>query len=243
MSRMKKILLVDDVKLLIEAQKKFLASSPVQILTAHDGVEALETARRELPDLIIMDKFMPNMDGLTCCRKLKDDPALAHIPIIMATNAATATDKQEYLSAGCTDVLAKPLDCRLFLEAIKKHIPNIECRTVRVPLNIEMQVLHNGAHYKVVTENLSLNGAFAVTERNIAVNDEVKLTFKLPQKEVPLEIKGRIVWQRKSGIDTGFGVEFMEVLGQGISMLRTLELKTFVTTYISTIIRPGRAMY
>ena len=230
---MKKILLVDDVKLLLEIQKKFLASSHVQILTANNGAEALETARRERPDLIIMDKYMPNIDGLTCCRRIKEDPSLSHIPIIMATNAAEDADKLEYVNAGCVDVLSKPIDCKLFLNAIKKYIPDIERRSIRIPLKIELQMLHNATNYRVTTENLSLNGIFAVTELVVSLYDEVKFTFVLPERDVPMEVKGRIVWQGKIGNDAGFGAEFIEVTGQGISMLRISELRAFVNSYTS----------
>ena len=71
---MKKILLVDDVKLLLEVQKKYLSASLIQILTACDGHEALEVAGKERPDLIIMDNYMPRMDGITCCRLIKQKP-------------------------------------------------------------------------------------------------------------------------------------------------------------------------
>lgn len=227
---MKKILLVDDVKLLLEIQKKFLANSYVQILTANDGVEALETARKELPDLIIMDKYMPNMDGLTCCKFLKSDPLLAGIPVIMATNATRSSDTQEYMDAGCADFLAKPIDGKLFLNAIKKHIPDIERRSARVPLRLEVQMQHNNDIYTVPTEDLSLNGLFVVTDVKMAVHDDVRFSIRLPDYSVPIEIKSRVVWQRNSA-KPGFGVEFMEVVGQGISMLRVSELKSFLGAY------------
>lgn len=228
---MRKILLVDDVQLLLEIQKRFLESSHVHILTANDGEEAFAIAQKERPDLIIMDKFMPNMDGLTCCRQLKGTPSLAHIPIIMSTNAATAADAEEYFRAGCVDVLSKPIESRLFLSAIKKHIPEIDRRSIRVPLELPTQLHLNGADYQVTTENLSLNGAFAVADLNLAVNDKVKLTFVLPEKDIPIEVKARVVWQRQGDSGTGFGAEFMEVTGQGISMLRVNELKTFVNSH------------
>lgn len=237
---MKKILLVDDVKLLLEIQKKFLDSSQVQILTADNGAEALETARRERPDLIIMDRYMPNIDGLTCCRRIKEDPSLAHIPIIIATNAADDADKLECASAGGADVLLKPIDCKLFLNAIKKYLPDIERRSIRVPLKIEMQMLHHGENYKMATENLSLNGIFAVTDLAVALYDEVKFTFVLPERDVPMEVKGRIVWLGNNGNDEGFGAEFVEVTGKGISMLRISELRAFVSSYTSAGMLSGQ---
>jgi len=238
---MKKILLVDDVKLLLEIQKKFLATSYVEVLTANDGAEAFEVARRERPDLIIMDKYMPNMDGLTCCKMLKDNPALAHIPVIMATNATRDADTREYLAAGCADILSKPIDGKLFLNAIKKHIPDIERRNVRVAVQIELEMHHNGASYSAPTENLSLNGLFAVTEIKTTIGDEVRFTFLLPERTVPMEVKGRIVWQGKIDKKSGFGVEFVEVTGQGMPMLRLSELDAFIKSVVSGQNHSGRA--
>ena len=235
---MKKILLVDDVKLLLEIQKKFLASSSVNIITANDGKEALEKARTERPDLIIMDKFMPVMDGLDCCRAIKADPAIARIPVIMASNATREEDISQYLDAGCSDVLAKPLDGRVFLNAIKKHIPDIERRGVRIPVELEMSILANNYIYDARTENISVNGVFAVTDIKADVNDDVRLSFRLPESEVPTEVKGRVVWERRASGGHGVGIEFMEVIGQGISLLRVNELKSFINSRFSSAVRP-----
>src|SRR6185369_2073121 len=97
---MKKILLVDDVRLLLDIQKRFLASSQVRILTAGDGAEALEIVRLEHPDLIIMDKYMPKMNGLDCCVAIKADQSIAHIPVIMSTNAARQADARSICGQG-----------------------------------------------------------------------------------------------------------------------------------------------
>jgi two-component system, cell cycle response regulator len=83
---MDKILLVDDVKLLLEKKKGLLASSRVHILTASDGHEALAIARKESPKLIVMDNNLSNMDGISCCRVIKTDPHLSHIPVVMLAN-------------------------------------------------------------------------------------------------------------------------------------------------------------
>lgn len=227
---MKKILLVDDVKLLLEIQKKILANSQVHILTANDGVEALDTARRERPDLIIMDNYMPNMDGLTCCRALKQDPLLAGIPVIMSTNATRETDVKEYRDAGCEGILSKPINSKIFLNTVKKHIPDIERRSIRVPVKLDVQVQHNDSRFTVPTENLSMNGLFALTDRTVAPDDEVRLLIRLPDTSAPIEIKSRVVWKR-SGSRPGFGAEFMEVTGQGITMIRVNELKSFLGSH------------
>ena len=225
---MKKILLVDDVRLLLDIQKRFLASSQLRILTAGDGEEALEIVRLEHPDLIIMDKYMPKMNGLDCCIAIKADPSIAHIPVIMSTNAARQVDAEEYVRAGCSDVLSKPIEAKTFLNMIRKYIPEIDRRSVRLPHIMEMQITSGNGVLDSCSENLSLNGTFAVSDLNVSINDELSFSFILPGNDTPMKVRGRVVWLRNGGDAPGFGVEFMEVTGEGMPMLRVGELKEFI---------------
>jgi len=225
---MKKILLVDDVRLLLDIQKRFLASCQVQVLTAGDGEEALEIVRLEHPDLVIMDKYMPKMNGLDCCIAIKADPSIAHIPVIMSTNAARQADAEEYVRAGCSDVLSKPIEAKTFLNMIRKYIPEIDRRSVRLPHTMEMQITSGNAVLDSCSENLSLNGTFAVSDLNVSINDELSFSFTLPGNDAPMRVRGRVVWLRNGGDAPGFGVEFMEVTGEGMPMLRVGELKEFI---------------
>lgn len=225
---MKKILLVDDVRLLLDIQKRFLSSSQVRILTAGDGEEALEIVRLEHPDLIIMDKYMPKMNGLDCCIAIKADQSIAHIPVIMSTNAARQVDAEEYLRAGCSDILSKPLDSKTFLNMIRKYIPEIDRRTVRLPHTMDMTISSGNGAFDACSENLSLNGTFAVSDLKVSINDELSFSFMLPGSDTPMNVRGRVVWLRDGGGAPGFGVEFMEVTGEGIPMLRIGELKEFI---------------
>ena len=76
--------------------------------TAADGQEALRVARRVHPDVMVLDARMPRLDGLSACRALREDPATAHLPIIMVTGEDPATAAPEAFDAGATDFLAKP---------------------------------------------------------------------------------------------------------------------------------------
>jgi CheY-like chemotaxis protein len=231
-NRMKKILIVDDVKLLREIHKRYLSSSHVEVLTAENGEEALDITRRERPDLIIMDRYMPRMDGLACCIAIKADPSIAHIPVIMATNAAQKDDADEYIRSGASDYLSKPIEAKIFLEMIRKYLPEIDRRASRVSETIKMKIVADNSQSIAVTGDMSLNGAFAVTDMNVSVNEELKFSFMLPGKDVPIEIQGRVVWLKKEGDASGFGVEFIRVTGPGLPMLRSSELKDFVQSKI-----------
>ncbi len=81
------ILLVDDDPVFVDATKTVLESQ-YQVITAYDGDEGLEKARKQKPDLILLDIIMPTQDGFYVCEQLKKDPKLANIPVIMLTSFA-----------------------------------------------------------------------------------------------------------------------------------------------------------
>lgn len=232
---MHKILLVDDVKLLLEIQKKYLASSTVHILTAGDGVEALEVARRDFPDLIVMDRYMPRMDGVTCCAAIKGDPKLRHIPVIMVSNTDRPADMDEFTKLGCSGFLAKPIDGEVFLETVKKFLPAIERRASRIPFRSEVQLTIGGTVHQGMSEDLTLNGIYVATEAPVSKGEELKLSFVLPGSDSTLEARSRVAWVNRggskgeSGLKPGVGVEFLEITGQGIPFLRRAELNVFVS--------------
>jgi len=115
---MKKVLIVDDhaeVRRLVEMT---LRVGDYKILQAQNGQEAIEAARKEKPDLIIMDIMMPgDIDGLEVTRVLKNDPETKDSTIIMLTSKGQEFDKEKGLEAGADDYLTKPFSP---LELIKK---------------------------------------------------------------------------------------------------------------------------
>ncbi len=85
MKNQARILVVDDNRSLVRIVEGILQRIGYEIITAYDGVEALDQARLKKPDLIILDIVMPNMDGYEAARRLQSDPATARIPILMLT--------------------------------------------------------------------------------------------------------------------------------------------------------------
>src|SRR4030042_4702848 len=86
MEKQAKILLVDDDPDFVQATRAVLESQPYQVITALTGEEGLKKAREEEPDLVCLDVIMPGLDGFEVCRRLKRDPQLAQIPVIMITS-------------------------------------------------------------------------------------------------------------------------------------------------------------
>lgn len=110
-----RILVVDDIAANVKLLEAKLSAEYYIVLTATNGFEALEIARAEQPDLILLDVMMPKMDGFEACKRMKADPALAHIPIVMVTALDQASDRIRGLEAGADDFLTKPAnDLALF---------------------------------------------------------------------------------------------------------------------------------
>ncbi len=107
-----KVLLVEDNAEVLEYLQKQLAGEYV-ILTAKNGREALELAKQELPDMVISDVMMPEMDGVELCSRIKKDIRLCHIPVILLTAKSMTLHIEEGFSAGADDYIAKPFSISL----------------------------------------------------------------------------------------------------------------------------------
>jgi two-component system cell cycle response regulator DivK len=108
----KKILVVEDNQDNRELVVKVLKINGYHVIEAVDGQEAIEKTRAENPDLILMDLFIPKIDGYEVTRRLKRDIDLKSIPIIALTAHAMKGDMEVALAAGCDGYIPKPIDVR-----------------------------------------------------------------------------------------------------------------------------------
>jgi len=118
----KKILLVDDEVGLVEMVKMRLEASGYNIICAYDGQEALEKAKKEKPDLIILDLMLPKMDGYKVCGLLKSDSRYSKIPIIMFTARIQEEDLVLGKELGADGYITKPFEPKILLGKIKELI-------------------------------------------------------------------------------------------------------------------------
>ena len=121
----KRILFVDDEKDLVTMVAVRLESKGYEVLAAYDGEEALAKARKEKPDLIILDIMMPKMDGYDVCTALKGDPQYAGIPIIMFSAKAQPRDVERGKQAGADAYITKPFEPQALLEQVQELIAKL----------------------------------------------------------------------------------------------------------------------
>jgi len=118
MARRKKILVVDDERDLVELIALNLQRSGYECLQAHDGNTGLDLARKQNPDLIVLDLMMPGLSGQDVAARLKGDPSTAAIPLLMLTAKSEETDIIVGLSMGADDYVTKPFSMKVLMARI-----------------------------------------------------------------------------------------------------------------------------
>lgn len=118
-----KVLIVEDDRTLLDVLKYNLTKEGHDVITASDGVEALDVARDKKPDLIVLDVMLPKLDGFEVCRILRREMT---VPILMLTAKAGETDKVVGLELGADDYMTKPFSMREFLARIRAMLRRAE---------------------------------------------------------------------------------------------------------------------
>jgi DNA-binding response OmpR family regulator len=116
----KKILICDDDPVILRLLQVNLEIEGYQVITAHHGEEAVEKARVEVPDLVILDIMMPRMDGYEACEKIRSQDETSEIPIVFLSAKAQQSDIDKGRAYGVSDYLTKPFDPRDLLEVIER---------------------------------------------------------------------------------------------------------------------------
>jgi two-component system alkaline phosphatase synthesis response regulator PhoP/two-component system response regulator VicR len=116
----KRVLVVDDERHIVRLVQVNLERQGYEVLTAYDGVECLEKAKAEKPDLIVLDVMMPRMDGFEALQRLKSDPETNHIPVIMLTARAQDRDVLQGYTYGADLYLTKPFSPLELISLVKR---------------------------------------------------------------------------------------------------------------------------
>lgn len=116
----KKIIIVDDEPDILKTMGIFLKSESFDVITALDGIEALEVIKKEKPDLVILDIMLPKMDGYKICRLLKFDERYKKIPIVIFTARAQEMDEKKAMEVKADAYITKPFQPEVLLKKVKE---------------------------------------------------------------------------------------------------------------------------
>jgi len=108
----KKVLVCDDEPYIVESVSYVVRKAGYEVITAEDGMDALDAGKRERPDLVFLDIMMPRMSGYEVCRRLKEDPATRGAYIVMLTARGQEEDERKALEMGADEFMTKPFSPR-----------------------------------------------------------------------------------------------------------------------------------
>lgn len=223
----KKVMLADDVELFLELEKTFFQRKEIDLVVARTGQQAIELARAELPDLIFMDLYMPELNGDEACRVIKQDPQLSAIPIVMVTQGGKDEDIKLCRDAGCDEVLFKPINRHLFMETAKKFLDFAPRQALRVDTRLHIRY---GVDPERLLSDMVLNlgerGLFIVTSDLMPEGSQMFLEFTLPDSNKTIRCRGAVSWLNMPGrlarptLPAGMGVAFVDLQVDDLSTIR-----------------------
>jgi twitching motility two-component system response regulator PilH len=119
---MAKILIVDDSPSQLYSLQKIVEKLGHEAISAEDGAEGVETAKRELPDLILMDVVMPNLNGFQATRQLSKEESTSHIPVILVSTKNQETDRVWGMRQGAKGYVTKPINEKILISTIREFL-------------------------------------------------------------------------------------------------------------------------
>lgn len=218
-----KVLLVDDVKFFLELERSFLDREGFEVLVADSGSAALDIARAERPDLVLLDLNMPGMDGDAVCRALKADADLKRVPVIMVTSGQRDEDVQRCRAAGADGFLRKPLNQVELLETIGRFLKAQARVAPRIPVRVPVRLMSIGASgaesppTAASTVDASTGGLYVEVTEPPPVGTRVAVELTLPGFTVPVRAHGVVVWVNrpdgkvKGTAPAGMGIRFVDL--------------------------------
>lgn len=172
------LLIVEDVRSLLDLQLSFLKRADVAVSTAKDGIEAIKKVKQERPDLVILGMEMPRMNGLECCRFIKSDPILKRTPVIIL--AGSMSSRSDALKAGSDQCLQLPISEVQLLREIHAFLPIQVREQPRTAISIEVRYTKGERSVVAYTQDLSTTGCSLITRETLPIRSTVVLTLHLP---------------------------------------------------------------
>ena len=209
-----KILLVDDNADMRDYVRRLLIHQGYQVETAMDGMVALAMVRRQVPDLVLTDVMMPQLDGFGLLRELRSDPMTQEVPIVLLSARAGEEARIEGLAAGADDYLTKPFSARELLARVEATLKLAQLRQEAMQQEQALRLEAETAQQQVETILSSINDAFYVLDldwRYTFVNDRLCEIIAMEREQ----ILGHRIWDLfPDTVDTEMYVHFHRALNE-----------------------------
>ena len=166
------ILVVDDAPPNVKLLRLILGAAGYRVLDAHSGPEALEILHRDRPDAMLLDVRMPGMTGYEVCRKIREDPEFASLPVIMVTALSLAEERIKGIEAGATDFISKPFNKKELLARVRASLVMAKYGKSGIVQQLPGAVLITDSAWKILAMS-----PLAAALLDIPLNDIVHFDF------------------------------------------------------------------
>ena len=220
----RRIITVDDINEFIQREETLLRREDLNLVIVKSGEEALFRARNDIPDLLILNFYMPDLNGYQVCRKLKADSATEHIPLLIIATPADEDNDPGYLTeaAGCDGCIEKPIQHDDIVPLIVKLIGVPPRRHLRTGTSLPCSITDEDGLRDATILNLAPQGLYLETTPAPWPGDIVKAELSLDGIGSPVTFQIAVRWSR--GIDeTGPGGAGCEFLGAPEELLQWYE--------------------
>lgn len=207
---MRTVLLVDNRGLFRDAARTVSRRTDCDILTAQSGTAALATARRERPNLILLDAEMEGMSGIDVCRVLKADKAFAHTPVVLVGGGEK--EEQAGARAGADGFLPTGFTEEDFLATLRRHLNVFARDATRSAVTWSITFWRDGVQNEGTIRDLSRGGFFVRTAVEQPVGARLEISFQTPVEGASRAVVGEaIVVRIGKEPDTGLGCRFFQL--------------------------------
>jgi CheY-like chemotaxis protein len=220
---MPKVLLVDDVELFLELERSYLEGCGYDLITASSGEETLKRLDKVAPDILLLDFYMPGMDGDEVCRLIRKNERWRDLPVIMVTAAGKPEEVQKCLQAGCDDYITKPVNKQELREKVQRLLGEYKRRKdERVAVELPVQVREGERLHVASAKDLSASGIYLKSPVQLDEDTGIEIRLEATDGQ-PLALYGKIKRTARDAED-GCGVYFLHPDSDSKEMLETLIL-------------------
>lgn len=179
-----RVLVVDDILPNVKLLEAKLMSEYYDVLTATSGKEALDKIEEHNPDIVLLDVMMPGMDGFEVCTRIKDNPKVAHIPVVMVTALTDSADKVRGLEAGADDFLSKPINDVALMARVRSLVRlKMALDEWRIRENTASQLGVVGEASNVMTQNVKNANVLVVEDKQFEI-EKIKKTLETDEHAI-----------------------------------------------------------
>ena len=202
-------MLVDDVRLFLNLEETFFRRTGCEIFTAQNGPEAIRIAKKEKPDLILLDLLMPEMNGDEVCRVIKSDVELKNTKVIMVSTQSDEETVQRCKRMGCDDYITKPINQRELLKSAAFHL-GIPYRVhFRILVRIEVEGESDQGFFMGTSSDISLSGMLVESDKRLPTGSNIVIQFVIPGEKNPARVRGKVARVDEMSFRDRFGLGYI----------------------------------